>query len=84
MQGYAVPESCTSPEVPPFHIPDIKKLQLFAIGDICYLLVEMQKGKAQAFSVPPNRVKKVLLNTAILNLWKFPFLVKKVRRMHFC
>lgn len=35
MQGYAVPEHCTSPEVPPFHTPDIKKFQLppFAWGD---------------------------------------------------
>lgn len=52
MQGYTVPEHCTSPEVPPFHTPDIKKLQLppFACG--------AAEGQSTSSSCPTKQGKK--------------------------
>lgn len=71
-QGIAQVQRCFLPTSQP----------LRGLSYLPLLLEELQQGNAQALSIPPNRVKKILLNVAILNLQKLLFLVNKVGRMH--
>lgn len=71
-QGIAQVQRCFLPTSQP----------LRGLSYLPLLLEELQQGNAQALSIPPNRVKKILLNVAVLNLQKLLFLVNKVGRMH--